>query len=196
MVKINNRGINMKKVGLLLVLLTSLTYATTVTFHGVEATLNSNGLKIGAKAPVFNTTTVDLEEMAVGGKKERVQVIVFSPSLDTGTCRLETIAFNKKISQMGNVLLTVVTKDLPYAQKRFCKDNNINNIMTVSDYKDVNNALRYGATISSPAMIEGLFGRVIYIVDTQGKVAYVQVVKEISYEPNYNEIIKALKTIK
>ena len=186
----------MKKIGLLLAVLASWAFATNVTFHGIETTLNSNGLKVGANAPVFVTTTVDLEEMAIGGKKDRVQVIVFSPSLDTGTCHLETVAFNKKISYMGNVLLTVVTKDLPYAQKRFCKDNDITNIITVSDYKDVNNALRYGTTISSPAFIEGLFGRVIYIVNTLGKVAYVQVVKEISEEPDYEEIIRALKKIK
>lgn len=186
----------MKKIGLLILLFTSLTFATTVTFHGIETTLNSNGLKVGANAPVFHTTTVDMEDMAIGGKKERVQVIVFSPSLDTGTCQLETISFNKNISKMGNVLLTVITKDLPYAQKRFCKDHDIKNIITVSDYKDVNNALRYGATISSPAMVEGLFGRVIYIVDTQGKIAYVQVVREISLEPDYEDIIKALKKIK
>lgn len=186
----------MKKVGLVLVLLISIVSARTVTFHGIEASLNSNGLKVGADAPIFYTTTVDLEEMAIGGKKDRVQVIVFSPSLDTETCKVETVTFNKKISEMGNVLLTVVTKDLPYAQKRFCQEHNINNIMTVSDYKDVNNALRYGTTISSPPMVEGLFGRVIYIIDTQGKVAYIQVVKEISYEPNYEEIIQALKQIK
>ena len=185
----------MQKIGFLLVLLTSLTFATTVTFHGVEATLNSNGIKVGAKAPVFYTTTADLEEMAIGGKKGKVQVIAFVPSLDTGTCRLEAVTFNKKISNMGNVILTIVSKDLPYAQKRFCTENNIKNIITVSDYKDVNNALRYGTTISSPAFLEGLFARVVYIVDTQGKVAYIQVVKEINDEPDYRAIIDALNKI-
>lgn len=185
----------MQKISFLLVLLTSLTFATTVTFHGVEATLNSNGIKVGDKAPVFYTTTADLEEMAVGGKKDKVQIIAFIPSLDTGTCRLETVTFNRKISNMGDVLLTVVSKDLPYAQKRFCKENNIKNIITVSDYKDVNNALRYGTTISSPAFLEGLFARVVYIIDTKGKVAYVQVVKEINDQPDYAAIMRALKTI-
>jgi len=186
----------MKKIVLLFVLLTSAILARDVTFHGLDVTLNSNGLKIGDDAPVFYTTTINLEEMAIGGQKDKVQVIAFSPSLDTGTCELETVTFNKRIAEMGNVVLTVVTKDLPYAQKRFCTTHNIKNIHVVSDYKDVNNALRYGATVSSPAMIEGLFGRVIYIVDTKGKVAYRQFVKEISYEPNYQEIIKALKDIK
>jgi thiol peroxidase len=185
----------MKRISVIWVLLTSFALATTVAFHGVEVTLNSNGLKVGDDAPVFYTTTIDLEEMAIGGKKDKIQVIAFIPSLDTGICKLETIAFNKKIAQMHNVLLTVVSKDLPYAQQRFCRDNNIKNIMTVSDYKDVNNALRYGATISAPAMLEGLFARVIYIVDTQGKIAYTQVVKEITNEPDYDAIIKALKGI-
>lgn len=185
----------MKKIALGLFLLTTLTFATTVTFHGVKATLNSDGLKVGAKAPVFYTTTIDLEEMAIGGKKNRVQVIAFIPSLDSGTCRLETMEFNKRISFMNNVLLTIVSKDLPYTQKRFCKENSIKNIITVSDYKDVNNALRYGATISSPVFLEGLFARVIYIINTEGKIAYVQVVKEITKQPDYDSIIRALKKI-
>ena len=186
----------MKKIGLLLALLSSLTFATTVAFNGMEVTLNGKGLKVGEKAPDFYATTIDFEDIIIGGKKDKVQVIAFVPSLDTGTCRLETIAFNKKVSQMKNVFLSIVSKDTPFAQKRFCRDNSIKNIITVSDYKDANRALRYGVTISSPVFLEGFFGRVVYIVDTQGKIAYVQVVKEIMEEPNYDAIIKALKNIK
>ncbi len=186
----------MKKIALLLTTLVSLTFGTTIYFNSVEVTLNSNGLKIGDNAPVFNATTINFQDISIGGRKNKVQVIAFVPSLDTGTCELQTLAFNDNISQMGDVELFVVSKDLPFAQHKFCKNNKITNIKTVSDYKDANNALRYGTTISAPAFLEGFFGRVVYIVDTKGKIAYVQVVKELAEEPDYNDILNALRNIK
>ncbi|WP_455757222.1 thiol peroxidase [Sulfurimonas sp.] len=186
----------MKKIGLTLLLTATMTFATMVSFNGAPVTLNSNGLKVGDSAPAFNATTIEFTDTVVGGKKNKVQVIAFVPSLDTRTCRIETIEFNKKIANMSNVLLTIVSKDLPFTQQRFCRDNSITNIETVSDYKDANNALRYGTTISAPAFLEGFFGRVIYIVDTKGKIAYVQVVKEIADQPNYDQVVRALKNIR
>jgi len=186
----------MKKIGLILLLVASMAFGKTVTFNGVEVTLNSNGLKVGDSAPMFNATTIDFEDTVVGGKKNKVQVIAFIPSLDTKACRLEAIEFNQRIANMGNVLLTIVSKDLPFTQKSFCRDNSIKNIETVSDYKDANNALRYGTTISAPAFLEGLFGRAIYIVDSQGRIAYVDYIKEITEQPNYKAIIKALQKIR
>ncbi len=78
------------------------------------------------------------------------------------------------------LLLMVISKDLPFALGRFFHDNKIKNVITLSDYKDANNVLRYGATISAPVFLEGFFGRVVYVVDTNGKVTYKEVVKEIS----------------
>ena len=183
----------MKKIGLALLLTASMVFGTMVSFNSTPVTLNSNGLKVGDKAPIFQATTINFEDTLIGGKKSKVQVIAFIPSLDTKACRLEAIAFNNKISKMKNVVLSIVSKDLPFTQKTFCRDNEITNIETVSDYKGANNALRYGATISAPSFLEGFFGRVIYIVDTNGKIAYVEFVAEISEQPNYDAIIQALK---
>lgn len=185
----------MNKIGLMLIVTVSFAFARMVSFNGAPVTLNSNGLKVGDVAPMFNATTIDFEDTVVGGKKDKVQVIAFIPSLDTKACRLETIEFNKKIANMKNVVLSIVSKDLPFTQKRFCRDHSIKNIETVSDYKDANNALRYGTTISAPAFLEGFFGRVVYIVDTKGKVAYVEVVNEITQQPNYTRIINELKKV-
>lgn len=185
----------MKKILLMLILSVSLSLATTVTFNGVEVTLNSNGLKVGDEAPVFNATTINFEDTTVGGKKDKIQIIAFVPSFNTTVCQLEVIEFNRKVSKMENVLLTIVSKDLPFTQLKFCRDNSIKNIETVSDYKDANNAKRYGATVSAPVFLEGIFGRVVYIVDTEGNIAYVEVVKDMTLQPNYNAIIKALEKI-
>ena len=184
----------MKKV-LAFVLLTASLWATTVTFKGEEVTLNSKGLKLGMQAPVFTAVDKDFMEVTVGGKSDKVQVIAFIPSFDSDVCKRETIVFNQKVSKMKNVNLMVISKDLPFALGRFFHDNKIKNIMTLSDYKDANNVLRYGATISSPIFLEGFFGRVVYVVDTNGKVTYKEVVPELSDEPNYENIINAVNSL-
>lgn len=184
----------MKKI-LAFTLLTSSLWATSVTFKGEEVTLNSNGLKLGMEAPVFKAVDKDFMEVTVGGKSDKVQVIAFIPSFDSDVCKRETIVFNQKVSKMKNVNLMVISKDLPFALGRFFHDNKIKNIITLSDYKDANNVLRYGATISSPVFLEGFFGRVVYVVDTNGKVTYKEVVPELSDEPNYENIIKAVNTL-
>ncbi len=184
----------MKKI-LILALLTSTLWATTVTFKGEEVTLNSNGLKVGQYAPVFTVVNKDFMEETVGGKGDKVQVIAFIPSFDTGVCKLETIAFNEKISKMKNVVVKIVSKDLPFAIGRFCHDNKIRNVNTLSDYKDANHALRYGTTISAPAFLEGFFGRVVYVVNTDGEITYKEVVQEITNEPNYDNIIQAVNSL-
>lgn len=184
----------MKKI-LALALLSSTLWATTVTFKGEEVTLNSKGLKVGMDAPVFVTVDKNFMEVMVGGKSDKVQVIAFIPSFDTAVCKLETIAFNEKISKMKNVVVKIVSKDLPFAIGRFCHDNKITNVMTVSDYKDANHALRYGTTISAPAFLEGFFGRVVYVVDTNGEITYKEVVQEITNEPDYEKIIAAVNAL-
>ena len=185
----------MRKIILGLTFLVSASFATTVAFNGLAVTLNSDGLKVGDNAPAFTATNIEFQDTVVGGQKDKLQVLAFIPSLDTNTCELETIAFNKKVQEMDNVQVTIISKDLPFAQKNFCGNHNIKNVQTVSDYKDANNAKRYGTTISAPAFLEGFFGRVVYVIDTKGKVAYVQVVKEIADEPDYEEVMQVLKKI-
>ena len=171
------------------------TWGTTVTFKGEEVILNSKGLKVGDIAPSFMAVNKDFMEVSVGGAKDKVQVIAFVPSFDTGVCKLETIAFNEKISKMKNVEVTMVSKDLPFAIGRFCNDNKITNVRTVSDYKDANYALRYGTTISSPVFLEGFFARVVYVVNIDGKIIYKEVVSEITEEPDYDKVIKTVNSL-
>ena len=87
----------MKKI-LVLLLVSSSIWASTVTFKGEEVTLNSNGLKLGMQAPVFTAVDKDFREVTVGGKSDKVQVIAFIPSFDSDVCKRETIVFNQKVS--------------------------------------------------------------------------------------------------
>lgn len=185
----------MKKIVITLISLVMVSSATMVSFNGMDVSLNSNGLKVGDTAHAFTATTINFEDIVVGGKKDKIQVLAFVPSLDTNTCELETIAFNKKVEKMDNVEFFIISKDLPFAQKNFCGNHKIKNVKTVSDYKNANNAKRYGTTITAPAFLEGFFGRVVYIVDTKGKVAYVQVVNEIADEPDYAAVMHEIRKI-
>ena len=185
----------MKKILIVLTLLVSVAFGTTVAFNGMKVTLNSDGLGVGDEAPSFSATTINFQDVVVGGKKDKIQVLAFVTSLDTTTCELQTIAFNKKIADMKNIHVSIISKDLPFAQKNFCGNHGIKNVQTLSDYKGANNAKRYGTTISAPAFLEGFFARVVYIIDREGKIAYVQVVKDIANEPNYDEVMKVIKQI-
>ena len=184
----------MKKI-LAFILLNSLLLANSVTFKGEEVTLNSKGLKVGDFAPTFVAVNKIFQEVSVGGKSDKIQIIGFVPSFDTGVCKLETLSFNSKVNKMKNVVVTMVSKDLPFSISRFCYDNKIKNVRTVSDYKDANKALRYGATISAPVFLEGFFGRVVYVIDTDGTVAYKEVVSEINNEPDYTKVIDAVNAL-
>ena len=85
----------MRKIILGLTFLVSASFATTVAFNGLAVTLNSDGLKVGDNAPAFTATNIEFQDTVVGGQKDKLQVLAFIPSLDTNTCELETIAFNK-----------------------------------------------------------------------------------------------------
>ena len=156
---------------------------------------NNQGLQVGDDAPKFIAVSKDLKEVTVGGAKDKVQIIAFFPSIDTGICALETAYFNKSVSKMNNVEISVISKDTPFAFSRFCKANDIKNINTLSDYKDASNVKKYGAIIASPKFLEEFFARIVYIVNTKGKIAYKQVVKDIKKEPDYKDILLALKDI-
>ncbi|RMD46869.1 MAG: thiol peroxidase, partial [Aquificota bacterium] len=117
--------------------------------------------------------------------------IITVPSLDTPVCEKETKEFNEKLAGL-DVDVTVVSMDLPFAEKRFCESFNIGNITVASDfrYKDLE---KYGVLIAEGAL-KGILARAIFIVDPEGKICYKQIVPEITEEPNYDEVINTLKS--
>ncbi|VVM17443.1 Thiol peroxidase, Tpx-type (EC [uncultured Gammaproteobacteria bacterium] len=132
---------------ILLALLTILSITGSYASKGLETMFlehkvvtNSQGLKIGDDAPKFIVISNDLKEVTVGGAKSKVQIIAFVPSIDTDTCALETVYFNKRVAKMNNVEINIISKDTPFAFSRFCKANDVKNINTLSDYKGASNA--------------------------------------------------------
>ncbi|HIP43255.1 MAG TPA: thiol peroxidase [Aquifex aeolicus] len=167
--------------------------AKTVTLKGNTVSLVGPVLNVGDKAPEALVVTKDLQEKAIGGVKGTVQVIITVPSLDTPVCETETKKFNEIMAGMEDVDVTVVSMDLPFAQKRFCESFNIQNITVASDfrYRDME---KYGVLIGEGAL-KGLLARAVFIVDEEGKIAYIQLVPEITQEPNYDEVVNKVKEL-
>lgn len=164
----------------------------TTKLKGEEVKLLGNEPKVGALAPEVKLIDKNLAEVSVGGKKDKVQLIVTVPSLDTAVCATETRNFNVKAAGLDGVETTIVSVDLPFAQKRFCSTDGIDNLVVASDFRSKQFANAYGVLIGS-GVLSGLLARAVFVVDKEGKISYVQMVAEIADEPNYDEALEAAR---
>lgn len=161
-----------------------------ITFKGNPMTLfGENFVEVGDTAPNFTAYDANLDPVKLSDFKRKKVIISSVPSLDTSVCDIETKKFNEIAKKLDpNVVMLTISMDLPFAQKRWCSANNIQNVRTVSDYKDREFATKYGVYIKEL----GLLARVIFIVDENGKVKYKHVVKEVANEPDYDDVLKNL----
>lgn len=164
----------------------------TVTVGGNTVSLSGNEVSVGDMAPIVELTSKDLESIKVGGSSDYVQVIASVPSLDTGVCATETRKFNENIAKMDGVKLTVVSMDLPFAMGRFCSTEGIENVVVGSDFKNKDFANKYGVLIADGAL-SGLTTRAIFVINKSGKIIHKEIVKEVTTEPDYDAIIKAVE---
>jgi len=163
-----------------------------VTFKGNPMTLVGNEVKPGDKAPDFQLVGTDLSEKRLADFKGKTIVLNVVPSLDTPVCDKQTRRFNEEAAKLGNdTVIVTVSKDLPFAQKRWCAAAGIDKVVPLSDYKHNSFGQQYGLLIQEL----GLLARAVLIVDKQGKVQYVQLVKEVATEPNYDEALQKVKAI-
>jgi thiol peroxidase len=146
-------------------------------------------LKVGDAAPDFTATDAGLKPVKLSDFKGKTVVIAAVPSLDTPVCATQTIKFNQEASGLNAQILTV-SLDLPFAQKRFCESQKIQNVTVVSDYKDRDFAAKYGLLIKEL----GLLSRAVIVVNPSGKITYLEIVKEVTQEPNYQAAIDKVKT--
>lgn len=165
-----------------------------VTFKSEPVIVGDSILNIGDSAPEVNLVTSSLESIKVGGKQEKVQIIISVPSLDTPVCANEARKFNVEASKLQDVNVFIVSMDLPFASGRFCTTEGIDNLKVLSDFRNKDFSKKYGVLIKDSAL-EGLSARAVFIVDKSGKIAYKEIVSEITNEPNYNAIIEAVKKI-
>jgi len=163
-----------------------------VKFKGTDVSIEGTELDIGDMAPLVTVVNAQLEEVEVGGPSEKVQLIISVPSLDTDTCAAETRRFNQEVGNLDICETTVISMDLPFASAKFCTTEGIDNLQVGSDYVDKEFAKSYGVLMSDNKL-KGLCARAIFIVDRNGVITYIQVVPEVTDEPNYEEVLEAIK---
>lgn len=166
--------------------------AGAIMFGGKPATLLGNELKVGEEAPDFAVVGNDLKPVRLSQFKGKVVVIASVPSLDTPTCDLETRRFNAEAAKLGpDVVILTVSMDLPFAQKRWCGAAGIDKVITVSDHRDASFGTAYGVLIKDLRLL----ARAVFVVDRQGTIRYIQLVKETGTEPDYAPVLQAVKDL-
>jgi thiol peroxidase len=163
-----------------------------VTFKGNKVSLVGKIPNVGDIAPGFVAIDNSLKEKTLNDFSNKIKIISSVPSLDTSVCSLET----KKIDEMmkkfsDDYIFITISMDLPFAQSRWCGANNVNKVITLSDYKYRSFGYAYGLYIVEL----GLLARCLFIIDKENKVRYIQLVNEIANEPNYEDLEKALNVI-
>ncbi len=159
-----------------------------ITFKGNGMTLVGNPVNVGDEAPDFTCVDNGLNPVKLSDFKGQVVILSTVPSLDTGVCEEQTKKFNEQAGGLNAKVLTI-SVDLPFAQKRFCGANGIENVLTVSDYKEREMAEKYGLLIKELALIT----RAVFVVDKDGKIAYQEIVSEVTDHPDYDKALEAAK---
>jgi thiol peroxidase len=163
-----------------------------VTFQGNPLTLVGRAVKVGNLAPDFKVTSQDLKSVTLADFKDKIKVITSFPSIDTPVCDLQVKEFNKRATGLSSeVVIVGISKDLPFAQKRFCETFDIKNVQVVSDYQTASFGINYGLLIKEL----NLLGRSVIIVDKADVVRYFQLVTEITKSPDYDDVLKNLAEV-
>jgi thiol peroxidase len=164
---------------------------TTITLKGNEIHTTGTLPNIGSTAKDFKLTGTDLAPKSLNDFKGKNLVLNIFPSIDTGTCATSVRTFNKTASQLENTAVLCISRDLPFAQGRFCGAEGIENLVMLSDFNAGQFGKDYGLEIID-GPLAGLHSRCIVVINTEGKVIYTEQVAETVEEPNYELALKAL----
>lgn len=163
-----------------------------ITFKGNPYTLLGQEIKIGVKAPDFTVVDNGLAPVTLASYSGKIKIISAVPSLDTPVCDTETRRFNLEAAGLpDSVAVLTISLDLPFAQKRWCGAAGIDKVTTLSDYQDRSFASAYGILIKELKLL----ARAIFIIDASDTVRYIQVVPEVTNEPDYAAVFAAVRTM-
>lgn len=155
--------------------------------------INTSGTlpAVGTNAPVFTLVKTDLSTASLSDYKGKAVVLNIFPSIDTGTCAQSVRQFNKELNEIEDISVLCISRDLPFAQARFCGSEGLDNVINLSDFRDNSFGKAYGLDfIDGP--LQGLHSRVIIVIDENGIITHTEQVPEIVDEPNYKAAFKAL----
>lgn len=163
-----------------------------ITFQGNPLTLVGPELKTGEKAPDFRVVNNGLAPVTLADFKGKIKVLCAVPSLDTPVCDTETRRFNQEAAGLPDkVAVLTISMDLPFAQARWCGAAGVDRVTTLSDYQDRSFAAAYGVLIGELKLL----ARAIFVVDEADTIRYIQLVKEITDEPDYGAVLGAVKSL-
>jgi thiol peroxidase len=162
----------------------------TVTMKGNPLTLVGNEVKVGQPAPDFEVIANDMSSVKLSSFKGKVCIICSVPSLDTSVCDMETRRFNEEAGKLGSdVAVLTISMDLPFAQKRWCGAAGVKNVQTLSDHRDASFGKGYGVLIKELRLL----ARAVFVLDRDGIIRYMQIVDELTNEPDYEAVLEAAK---
>ncbi len=163
-----------------------------VTLQGNPINTSGTLPKVNEKAPDFQLIKNDLSVATLADYKGKRLVLNIFPSIDTGTCAQSVRQFNTELNTHKNVTVLCISRDLPFAQARFCGAEGLNNVETLSDFNNNNFGKTYGLDfIDGP--LNGLHSRAVIVIDENGKIIHTEQVAEISNEPNYEAVFESLQ---
>ena len=162
-----------------------------ITLGGNSVTTSGELPQIDATAADFTLVKTDLSEVSLSDFRGSRLVLNIFPSIDTGTCAASVRKFNEKASQLENTKVLCISRDLPFAQKRFCGAEGLDNVIPLSDFRDASFGKSYGLEIVDGAL-KGLHSRVVIVIDENGIVKYTEQVQEIADEPDYDAALASL----
>ncbi len=165
--------------------------AAAVTLKANPMTLIGAELKVGDQAPDFTLKANDMSDKTLADFAGKVKIISIVPSLDTPVCDTQTRKFNQDAGGLDGVVVLTVSVDLPMAQKRWCGAAGVENVVCLSDFKDHSFGKAYGVRIKEV----GLLARQVMVLDKDNTIKYIELVPEVTHEPNYDAALDAAKKL-
>ena len=163
-----------------------------IEIKGKDFSLLGSSLKTGQKAPDFKLVNTHMNDVSLSHYKGHIVILATMPSLDTETCSLEAKHFNTQAALLDKkIQIIVVSKDLPFAQERWCLAKSVKNLITLSAYKNNNFAKDYGVLLEHLELL----ARAVFIIDEEGILRYIQYVRNIEEEPDYHSVLQTAKDL-
>ncbi len=163
-----------------------------ITMKGNPLTLMGSLPEVGQAAPDFEVLDNNLMPVKLSSFKGKICVIASVPSLDTPVCDIETRRFNAEAARLSpDVVILTISMDLPFAQKRWCGAAGIDRVITLSDHRNADFGSAFGTLIKELRLL----ARAVFVLDRKGIIRLVQIVKEVTQEPDYDSVLSAVKKI-
>jgi thiol peroxidase len=161
-----------------------------ITMKGNALALVGNEVKLGEPAPDFEVVANDMSAVKLSSYRGKICIITSVPSLDTSVCDIETRRFNEEAGKLGSdVVVLTISMDLPFAQKRWCGAAGVKNVQTLSDHREASFGKGYGVLIKELRLL----ARAVFVLDRDGIIRYMQIVDELTNEPDYETALDAAK---